>query len=72
MQSNIVIFSDKGDNMRIAVITDASIDATGLFARSQKLAGTVEQVRKKDKEYHHLFSCQIISCELISLELHQS
>ena len=31
--------------MWLAVWDDASLDATGLFARSQKLAGSIEQVK---------------------------
>ena len=31
--------------MWLALWDDASMDATGLFARSEKLAGTIEKVR---------------------------
>ena len=36
--------SDVGETMWLAVWNDAAMDATGLLSRSQKLAGTIEQV----------------------------
>ena len=40
----MLLIPDIGDKMLLALWDDASSDATGLFARSQKLAGTVERV----------------------------
>ena len=40
-----LLITDIGDKMWLAVWDDASLDATGLFARSQKLAGSIEQVK---------------------------
>ena len=44
MDTQMLLILDIGDKMLLALWDDASSDATGLFARSQKLAGTVEQV----------------------------
>ena len=44
MDTQMLFIPDIGDKMLLALWDDASSDATGLFARSQKLAGTVEQV----------------------------
>ena len=38
------MFVDNKAQMKLAVWDDASTDATGLYSRSQKMAGTVEQV----------------------------
>ena len=41
---NIPPLTDKGALMELAVWDDASMDATGLYTRSQNLAGTVQKV----------------------------
>ena len=38
------MFVDNKAQMKLALWNDASTDATGLYSRSQKLAGTVEKV----------------------------
>ena len=43
----MLLIPDVGDKMLLALWDDASSDATGLFARSRKLAGTIEQVTSR-------------------------
>ena len=47
MDTQMLLIPDIGDKMLLALWDDASSDATGLFARSQKLAGTIEQVTSR-------------------------